>query len=69
MSNKPVEKFRIGYVEAAVWKNKEGFHTVVLSRTYKDGDEYRSTDNLGHADIANAIRVLGRAEDWLAKNG
>lgn len=65
MANKPVQKFRLGFVEAAVWKN-DNFYTVTLSRTYKDGEEYKSTDNLGHGDLLNAARVLTRAEAWIS---
>lgn len=61
----PAAKFRIGYVTATVWKNDEYFN-VVLSRSYKDGDEWKDTDQLGHGDLMNASRALGRAEDFIA---
>lgn len=65
-SKRPVQKFKIGYIEAAIWENDGGFYTVVLSRTYKDGDEYRSTDQLAHGDLHNAMMVLKRAEEYLS---
>ena len=64
--NQPVAKFRIGYVAATVWKN-ERHYNVVLSRTYKDGNDYKETDQLGHADLMNAVRVLQRAEQFIAE--
>lgn len=60
----PAAKFRLGYVTATVWKNGD-FHNVVLSKSYKDGDEYKDTDQLGSGDIMNAVRVLQRAEDFI----
>lgn len=66
MGNKPAKKFRLGFLEAAVWQN-DGFFTVTLSRTYKDGDEYKSTDSLGHGDLLNGARLLTRAEAWIAE--
>jgi len=66
MAKAPVAKFRIGFVEAAVWNNDK-FHTVTLSRTYKDGEEYKTTDNLGQSDLLNASKVLTRAESWIAE--
>ncbi len=55
--NKPAAKFRIGYVTATVWKNDDYFN-VVLSKSYKDGDEWKDTDQLGHGDLLNAAQEL-----------
>lgn len=69
MSSAPVKKFRLGFVEAAIWKNETNgntFYNVKLSRTYKDGDELKNTDNLSHGDLLNAAKVLTRAEAWIA---
>lgn len=63
--NKPAAKFRLGYVSATVWKNDE-FYNVKLSRSYKDGDEWKDTDQLGSGDLMNAVRVLQRAEGFIA---
>ncbi|MEQ9135737.1 MAG: hypothetical protein RLO51_11050 [Thalassobaculum sp.] len=70
MANQPAAKFRIGYLTATIWANdgnNKTFYSVDLSRTYKDGDEYKETSSLGHADIMNAVRVLQRAEQWIAE--
>ncbi len=64
--NAPVQKFRIGFVEAAIWEN-DSFYSVTLSKSYKDGDEYKSTDNLNAGDLLNAAKVLMRAEAWIAE--
>jgi hypothetical protein len=60
----PAAKFRLGYVTATVWKNDEFFNTV-LSKSYKDGDEWKDTDQLGHGDLLNAAKVLQRAEAFI----
>jgi len=65
--NKPLQKFRVGFVSATIWKNESGFYSVKLSKTYKDGDDYKDTDNLGHGDLLNAARVLTRAEDFISR--
>jgi PHD/YefM family antitoxin component YafN of YafNO toxin-antitoxin module len=64
--NQPVAKFRIGYVTATVWENDK-FHNVVLSKSYKDGEEWKDTDQLGAGDLLNAAKVLERAEDFISK--
>lgn len=70
MSDKPAKKLRIGYLTATVWKNEANggtFYSVELSRTFKDGDEYKNTSSLGHADLLNASKLLQRAETWIAE--
>ena len=67
--NKPVAKFRVGFVTAAVWKNdgtNGDFYNVTVSRSYKDGDDYKVTDSLGHGDLLNAAKALTRAEEYIA---
>lgn len=63
--NQPAAKFRLGYVSATVWKNGD-FHNVVVSRSYKDGDEWKDTDQLNQGDLMNAVRVIQRAEDFIS---
>ncbi len=64
--SQPAAKFRIGYVTVTVWKNGD-FFNVVLSKSYKDGDEWKDTDQLGHGDIMNSIQALKRAEQFIAE--
>lgn len=64
--NKPAAKYRVGYVSATVWQNGD-FFNVVLSKSYKDGDEWKDTDQLSHGDLANAVLVLKRAENFIAE--
>ena len=65
-ANHPAANFRVGYVTATVWLNDK-FNNVVLSKSYKDGDDYKDTDQLGHGDICNAVKVLERAEAYIAE--
>jgi hypothetical protein len=64
--NPPVAKFRVGYVTASIWQNDKHFN-VVLSKAYKDGEDWKDTDQLGHGDLLNAAKVLERAESWIAE--
>ena len=61
----PAAKFRLGYVTATVWRNDDFFNTV-LSKSYKDGDEWKDTDQLGTGDLMNAVRALQRSEDFIS---
>ncbi|MDQ0316418.1 hypothetical protein [Amorphus orientalis] len=70
MSDKPVKKFRIGYVEAAIWENEGNgdrtFHNVTLQRKYRDGDDVKNTNSFAHADLLNAARLLQKCEAWIS---
>jgi hypothetical protein len=63
--NQPEAKFRLGYVSATVWRNGD-FYNVTMSKSYKDGEEWKDTDSLGSGDLMNAVRVLQRAEEFIA---
>jgi hypothetical protein len=63
-ANPPAAKFRLGYVTATVWLNNEHYNTV-LSKSYKDGEDWKETDQLDTGDLMNAVRVLQRAEEWI----
>jgi hypothetical protein len=62
----PAARFKLGFVTATVWKNGD-FHSTVLSRSYKDGDDWKETEQLAHGDLMNAGRVLQRAEDYISR--
>jgi hypothetical protein len=64
--NQPAAKFRLGYVTATVWLNGEHYNTV-LSKSYKDGDDWKETDQLGTGDLMNAVRVLQRSEEFISQ--
>jgi hypothetical protein len=75
MTNRPIQKYRIGNWEAAVWENireKNGvelnFKTVSLSRSYKKKDEdlWRSEVlNMRRMDIQKIRAILDKVEHYL----
>lgn len=73
MSTKPEMEFKVGAVRAAVWVNARtgydgrGFnsHKVIIDRTYKDNDGFKSTGSLDINDIPKAILALKRAYEWI----
>lgn len=53
--NHPVSLVKIGAVSAAIFKNEGSngsFHTATIERTYKDGDEWKTTTSYGTKDLA-----------------
>jgi hypothetical protein len=71
--NKPLEKFKCGSVEAAIFENtvSKGDRTfavrkAVLQRNYLDkNDTWQSTSSLDVNDIPKAMLVLSKAYDFM----
>jgi hypothetical protein len=58
----------MGVVKAAIWKNdtESGVRfNVTVSRIYKDGDEWKSTDSFGRDDLLVLGKVVDRAHSWI----
>ena len=49
-----------------MWKNDDFFNTV-LSKSYKDGEDWKDTDQLGTGDLLNAAKLLERAEQFISE--
>ncbi len=70
-TNKPWKVFRSSGVSASVFQNtaktddgERTFAKVSLSRTYREGNEFKSTTSLGRDDLPIAALLLQQA--WLA---
>lgn len=71
-SPKPVHTVRFRGVSASVFENKTQvqnreviFHKVAVSRTYRDGDEWKSTTSFGRDDLPVVTLVVQRAYEWI----
>lgn len=67
---KPVHKVRLGSVKAAIWENQTDSGTrynVTVSRIYKDGDEWKSTDSFGRDDLLLLGKVCDEAHTWICE--
>ena len=67
-NNKPVAKFSAGLVSAALWENEinvSGTAKTVLkasvSRRYKDGNEWKTSNSFSRNEIPLAIYCLQKA--------
>ena len=46
--SKPVKTIRLGSVEASIWENENDgrkTHSVTFKRSYKDGEEWKTSDS------------------------
>ena len=56
MANKaqPIKTLRAGRIQAAIWENhsdKGSFYNVTVSRSYKEGDSWKSSGSFGRDDL------------------
>lgn len=63
--NRPAQQFRLGNVNATVWLNGRHY-TTVGSKVYREGEEWKNTDQFNTGDLMNAVRILQRAEEWIS---
>jgi hypothetical protein len=65
-ANRPVEKVRIGNITASIWSNpgeKGEFHTVTFERSYKDGQEWKTSHNYSQNDLLELAKAADKAHD------
>jgi len=71
--NEPIDRMRLGAVEAAIWENegKNGpWVTIALSRTYEDKDgNLQSSNTFTEAQAILAREVLTRAIARVTEQG
>lgn len=63
-SNGPVATLKDHYIKAAIWKNESengSFYAATVERTYKDGDEYKTSHSFSGRDMLAAGHLLIRA--------
>jgi len=67
-NTKPVQVFRLRGISVSVFANtvktadrEVTFHKVSLQRTYREGDEFKTTSSLGRDDLPMARLLLERA--------
>ena len=79
MGNRPIQKWKVGNMEIAVWENKTekngvevGFKTMTLTRSFqkKGEDIWRSEaiNNLRRNDIPKLQLILQKAQEYLYLN-
>ena len=65
---RPVHEVRIGLIKAAVWANQTDEsvrHNVTFERSYKDGEEWKTTTSFGRDDLLTLAKVADLAHSWI----
>ncbi len=67
---KPVQTFRLRGLSASIFENhsedaKTSFHKVSLQRTYRQDDEWKTTQSLSRDDLPIASLLLQKAWEYI----
>lgn len=67
--NKPIQRFRVGRIQVAVWANKGArgtWFSVTASRSYRnDQGHWQDSNGFALQDLPLLCRVLDQAYDYL----
>lgn len=68
MKQKPIHEVHLGSIKAAIWANETENavrQNVTVSRIYRDGEEWKSTDSFGRDDLLLLAKVADQAHSWI----
>ena len=69
MAQKPVKKIQLGSIRATIWENASDkgkpWFNVVVTRSYKDGNEFKDSNSFGHSDLPVVSRAMDFAYEWI----
>ena len=70
-SNRPVHTVRYQNIKAAIWRNQTAngvMYNVTLTRSYKDGEEWKDTQSFGFDDLLVVAKATTDAYEWIANH-
>jgi hypothetical protein len=65
---KPVHEVRLGRIKATIWANQNSngtWYNVTLSRSYRDGEEWKSSSSFGRDELLTVAKVADLANSWI----
>jgi len=65
---RPVHEVRLGRIKATIWANQSDngtWYNVTVSRSYKDGDEWKSSSSFGRDELLTAAKAADLANTWI----
>lgn len=68
--SKPAHKFRNGVLQVTIWRNiseKGPWYSVQPTRSYKQGDDWKTTDSLYADDLLAMAKLLDQAHSWIVQ--
>ncbi len=65
---RPAHEVRLGRIKATIWANQNDngtWYNVTLSRSYRDGDEWKSSSSFGRDELLTVAKVADLANSWI----
>lgn len=65
----PVHEVRLGTIRAAIWANETDsgtWYNVTFERSYRDGDNWKTSASYGRDDLLVLAKVADLAHTWIA---
>ncbi len=65
---KPAHKIRSGALTVTIWRKqgeKSPWFSAELTRSYKQGEEWKESTSLGYDDLLTAAKLLDMAHSWI----
>ncbi len=69
-ATRPVHEIRLGLIKGAIWANttREGvMFNVTFERSYKDGEEWKTTNSFGRDDLLKLAKLADEAHSWITR--
>ena len=69
MKNQPIHAIRLGVIQAAIYQNQNTgrpWHTIMVSRNFKSGDEWKRSDKFGREELPLVTHAVELAHAWIA---
>jgi hypothetical protein len=66
--NKPAQTFRYRAVKCVIWRNdgrNGSFYNTVITRSYKDGDDWKESHSFGQDDLPTVAKAALDAHSWV----
>jgi hypothetical protein len=66
---RPAHRIPLGHIVAAIWANKADngrvWFNVTVSRSYKDGEQWKDTSTFRRDDLPIVAKVVDMAYAWI----
>lgn len=65
---RPAHEIRLGRIKATIWANPNDngmWYNVTLSRSYKEGEEWKSSSSFSRDELLTVGKVADMANSWI----
>jgi hypothetical protein len=68
-TNRPVHRINHGAISASIWRQDTGkgqMFNVTFQRSYKDGQEWKTSASFGRQNLLVVSLIAARAYEWIS---